>query len=258
VRSGFPPPHSAPGSGIPLCVAVFRSRRWGAFEVPESAHEVPQLLDLCLTSSGGRGFRGQPAIGLCPTSVSEHPANARDRMKIEIDLERLADELAALVAKRLEGQIGTPEPSPWMCMADAITYTASRRARSASGWPRGGSPPTVVGAGCSTARSSTPLSATSLRGPIPRRSPQEARCRVNPQAASSSSAGSTRRTPPITRARPRPEVARRSGRASGLSDGWRPAGCATSSSELCDSDACRPRPALGDGGPSPMSLTTGS
>ncbi len=44
-------------------------------------------------------------------------------MKIEIDLERLADELAALVAKRLEGQIGAPEPSPWMCMADAITYT---------------------------------------------------------------------------------------------------------------------------------------
>ena len=44
-------------------------------------------------------------------------------MKIEIGLEHLADELATLVPKRLEGQIGTAEPSPWMCLADAITYT---------------------------------------------------------------------------------------------------------------------------------------
>ena len=44
-------------------------------------------------------------------------------MKIEIDLDRLADELATLVARRLEGLIGSPEPSPCMCMADAIAYT---------------------------------------------------------------------------------------------------------------------------------------
>ena len=29
-----------------LCVAVFRWRRWGGLEVPESAHQVPKLLDL--------------------------------------------------------------------------------------------------------------------------------------------------------------------------------------------------------------------
>jgi excisionase family DNA binding protein len=45
-------------------------------------------------------------------------------MRIEIDLDRLVDELTTLVARRLEGQIGSPEPSPWMCMADAIAYTA--------------------------------------------------------------------------------------------------------------------------------------
>ena len=43
-------------------------------------------------------------------------------MTIEIDLGRLAGELATLVAERLEGQIGSPEPSPWTCMADASTY----------------------------------------------------------------------------------------------------------------------------------------
>jgi hypothetical protein len=92
-------------------------------------------------------------------------------MKIEINLERLADELAALVAKRLEGQIGSPESSPWMGMAEAIAYTGIPDGKSVSGWPRGGSPPTEVGAGCSTARSSMPLSATSLRSTPPRRSP---------------------------------------------------------------------------------------
>jgi excisionase family DNA binding protein len=45
-------------------------------------------------------------------------------MRIEIDLDRLVDELTTLVARRLEGQIGSPEPSPWMCMADAIAYAA--------------------------------------------------------------------------------------------------------------------------------------
>jgi excisionase family DNA binding protein len=44
-------------------------------------------------------------------------------MKLEIDLERLADELADQVAKRLGDQLAVPEASPWMCMADAITYT---------------------------------------------------------------------------------------------------------------------------------------
>jgi len=53
----------------------------------------------------------------------EHDAGAREPMKIEIDLDRLADELATLVARRLEGLIGSPEPSPCMCMADAIAYT---------------------------------------------------------------------------------------------------------------------------------------
>ena len=123
MRRGCLPPHFAPGSGISLCGAVFRWRLQGDLGVHSSAHRVPQLLDLYLTSSGGREFRAQPAGWLRPTSEGELAAEARGRMKIEIDLERLADEPAALVAKRLEGQIGTPEPSPWMCMADAITYT---------------------------------------------------------------------------------------------------------------------------------------
>jgi excisionase family DNA binding protein len=44
-------------------------------------------------------------------------------MKLEIVLERLVDELATLVAERLGERFGSPETSPWMCMADAITYT---------------------------------------------------------------------------------------------------------------------------------------
>jgi hypothetical protein len=158
VQRGLLPRHFAPRSEISLCVAMLRWRLQGGSGVPSSAHRVPQLLDLYLTSSSGRDFRAQPAGRLRPTSEGDHAADDRERMKIEIDPERLADELAALVAKRLEGQIGTPEPSPWMCMADAITYT---------GIPAG-TVPQVGGRGAD---------------PLPRRSapvvpPRGARCRT--------------------------------------------------------------------------------
>jgi hypothetical protein len=42
-------------------------------------------------------------------------------MKLEIDLDQLVDELATLVARRLEERFGSPERSPWMGMAEAIT-----------------------------------------------------------------------------------------------------------------------------------------
>ena len=44
-------------------------------------------------------------------------------MKLERDLDQLVDELATLVAQRLEERFGSPERSPWMGMADAIAYT---------------------------------------------------------------------------------------------------------------------------------------
>ena len=44
-------------------------------------------------------------------------------MKLEIDLDQLVDELATLVAQRLEERFGSRERSPWMGMADAIAYT---------------------------------------------------------------------------------------------------------------------------------------
>jgi excisionase family DNA binding protein len=116
-------PHLAPAAKNSLCAAMFRWRLRGGIEDPESARQVPKVLDLYLTSSRGRGLDVQPPAASRPSTRHEHNAGAREPMKIEIDLDRLADELATLVAERLKGQIGSPEPSPRMGMADVIAYT---------------------------------------------------------------------------------------------------------------------------------------
>ena len=44
-------------------------------------------------------------------------------MRLEIDLDRLADEVAARVAARLADGIASEPASPWMAMEEAIAYT---------------------------------------------------------------------------------------------------------------------------------------
>jgi excisionase family DNA binding protein len=44
-------------------------------------------------------------------------------VRLEIDLDHLADEVAARVAARLADRLPPPNASPWMAMNEAITYT---------------------------------------------------------------------------------------------------------------------------------------
>ena len=44
-------------------------------------------------------------------------------MRLEIDLDQLADEVAARVAARLADRIAPQDRSPWMSMDEAIAYT---------------------------------------------------------------------------------------------------------------------------------------
>ena len=44
-------------------------------------------------------------------------------MRLEIDLDQLADEVATRVATRLADRIAPQACSPWMCMDEAIAYT---------------------------------------------------------------------------------------------------------------------------------------
>ncbi len=44
-------------------------------------------------------------------------------MRLEIDLDLLADEVAARVAARLADRIAPQASSPWMAMEEAIAYT---------------------------------------------------------------------------------------------------------------------------------------
>ncbi len=44
-------------------------------------------------------------------------------MRLELDLDMLADEVAARVAARLADRIASQAPSPWMAMDEAIAYT---------------------------------------------------------------------------------------------------------------------------------------
>lgn len=44
-------------------------------------------------------------------------------MRLELDLDQLADEVATRVAARLAVQIASQASSPWMAMDEAIAYT---------------------------------------------------------------------------------------------------------------------------------------
>ena len=44
-------------------------------------------------------------------------------MRLDIDLDRLVDELATRVAVELANRIASEAPSPWMAMEEAIAYT---------------------------------------------------------------------------------------------------------------------------------------
>ena len=71
--------------------------------------------------------RAQPPAAARPSFLGAHIADIRaaasPALRLEIDLDLLADEVATRVAARLADRIALQATSPWMAMEEAIAYT---------------------------------------------------------------------------------------------------------------------------------------
>jgi excisionase family DNA binding protein len=73
------------------------------------------------------GALEQPGASRCPSpcraGISCDVATARPALRLDLDLDRLVDEVATRVAAQLADRIASQAPSPWMAMEEAIAYT---------------------------------------------------------------------------------------------------------------------------------------